>query len=147
MSNNTIDFGNVKTNSFEALEEGRYSVTIDKAELTQAKSSGADMIAVTFKIADGDSKGRLLWDNFPLSSNAIWKLKTLLASGGSELAEKSATPAQVVASLPGLSVSVYVEPDVTNNGNPKNNLKNYTAIGGEDAPKAKATGTAKKAIF
>jgi hypothetical protein len=125
-----INLKDIKTGG-EPVTEGRYTVTVEKAELTTAKS-GNPTINVTFKIEDGPFAGRFLWDNFTLVQNSFWKLKGLLEAAKSDLTQESDVSEQEIAQrLEGLRVSVFATPGLTNTGNAKSVLSDYTAV---DAP-------------
>jgi Protein of unknown function (DUF669) len=124
-----LNLKNVKGSTFDPIPEGRYNVVVDKAELTTAKDSGNAMIKTTLKITDGDFKGRLVWDNFVLIDNSLWKLKGFLEAIKSNIAEStSATEQDAATAMVGAHVSVYLEPRVGENGNVSSNVKNYAAI-------------------
>jgi len=77
-----IDFTGVE--SFQKCEAGEHVVKIKKAVSEIAKSSGVDMIKVTFEVVKGNSEGARLFDNFVLSEKALWKLKGFLETVGME---------------------------------------------------------------
>ena len=74
-----LDFTNVE--AYKKCEEGTHTaklVAIDE-KTTQA---GDDMLAATFEVTKGDSSGARVFDNFTLTSKALWKLKLFLTAAG-----------------------------------------------------------------
>ncbi len=76
----------VQDREFEEIDDGKYQVTVDRVEITKAKSSGNLMLKWTFKILGPKHEGRLLWrcNQFATSQNMSW-LKTDLHTCGIEL--------------------------------------------------------------
>lgn len=135
-----VNLKDVKGSTFDPIPEGLYQAVVEKTELTAAKDSGNPMIKVTLKITDGDFKNRLVWDNFVLIENSLWKLKGFFAAAKSDLAESTSVSEQELATaMSGVRVSVYLEPRVGNNGQATSNVKNYRAIEGEPAPSVAAS--------
>jgi hypothetical protein len=127
----------VKGSTFDPLPEGRYIVTVDKAELTTTKDSGNPMIKVTLKILEGEFKNRLAWDNFVLVEKSLWKLKGFLEAINSKIAESTNVTEQDIANaMVGAKVSVYFEQRVGENGAVSSSAKNYTAVAEETAKKS-----------
>ena len=121
MGINLKDIGS-STGDFDALPEGRYSLSIDSAEEAVA-STGTNMIKIAFRVSEGEHKNRMLWHNFTLTPKSYVYLFQFLKAAGSELIDKDdVEPSAIVASLPGTSVTAYTEPGTTNAGNPKNDL-------------------------
>jgi hypothetical protein len=119
----------VKGSSFDPIPEGRYNLTVDKAELTTAKDSGNPMIKATLKILDGDFKGRLVWDNFVLTDKSLWKLKGILEAIGSNIAESvNATEQDIANALQGAKVNAWLEIRIGPNDQTSNTVKNYAKI-------------------
>ena len=74
-----LDFTNVE--AYKKCEEGIHTaklVAIDE-KTTQA---GDDMLAATFEVTKGDSSGARVFDNFTLTSKALWTLKLFLTAAG-----------------------------------------------------------------
>lgn len=135
-----INLRDIKTGS-EPVPEGRYNVIVDKAELAVSEK-GNQTINVTFKITDGDYEGKLLWDTFTLIQNSYWKLKAFLDATGSDLTKEDDIPEiEIAQRMKGLKVSVAATPALTNKGNPKTVLSNYTKI------TPVAGGKAKQSLF
>lgn len=74
---------------FEPLPEGEYVVTADRFTVKRAKS-GLDYLSVSFKVKEGENKGRLLWANFSVNhpkvaDRAIKELEQLVNCCGRKL--------------------------------------------------------------
>lgn len=70
-----FDFTGVE--KFVKCAEGEH-VAILKTIEEKISSSGNEMLAVCFEVVKGDSKGAKVYDNFMLSKNMLWKLKSYL---------------------------------------------------------------------
>lgn len=124
-----LNLAGVKT-SFEPVPAGNYGVSIVKAEQKLAKSSGKPMIAVQYRVSEPEEhEGRILFDNFSLQPQALWKLKTILEAldwpgvdeDGLEFTADELLGAELV-------VSVIQEPG--RDGEMRNTVKGYG--GGDD---------------
>lgn len=67
--------------SFQRASEGEHICKIAAADLKQSQG-GNDMIVVQFEVTKGNDKGARVYENFPLSEAALWKLKSLLQALG-----------------------------------------------------------------
>lgn len=74
-----IDFTGVE--SFKKASEGEHGCRIASAELKQS-SGGNDMIVVAYEVIRGEDKGARVYENYPLTDTALWKLKGLLEAIG-----------------------------------------------------------------
>ena len=74
-----LDFTGVE--SYLRASEGEQAVKIAEADLTQSQG-GNDMIAVKFEVIKGNDKGARVFENYPLTDTALWKLKGLLQAIG-----------------------------------------------------------------
>lgn len=74
-----LDFTGVE--SYKRCEEGIHTVKLVKIDegTTQA---GDDMLKATFEVTKGESAGARVFENFTLTSKALWKLKLFLAAIG-----------------------------------------------------------------
>lgn len=85
-----VDFTGVSSEGGgRLLDEGKYTFEVKEAELTEAESSGKDMIALTLEVvedADGndDFAGTKAWDNLSLQPQALWKLRQFMEAAGLE---------------------------------------------------------------
>jgi hypothetical protein len=79
-----IDFEGVSNEGFPLLDEGLYEATITaiKPGLSQAKKP---KLEVTFTLKD--MNGRLMWANYSLQKDSLWKLKQDLVSLGYDVPE------------------------------------------------------------
>jgi hypothetical protein len=69
---------------------------------------------------------RKVWKNFTLTSTALWILKTYLDSTKSKYVDDAdADEKKVAKDMMGSLVDAYLVPDVTNTGNPTNNINNF----------------------
>ena len=63
IGSSTQSTGNVKK-KYDPLPEGRYLVALDRAEEVATKAGNGSYVKSSFKVLDGDSKGRLVFHNF-----------------------------------------------------------------------------------
>lgn len=54
--------------SMESVPPGEYLLEIEDADLKPTKAGDGEYLAMTFAIADGQYKGRKVWENFNLSN-------------------------------------------------------------------------------
>lgn len=74
-----VDFTGVE--SYSRAEEGRHLAEL--VELNEKDSNGGNpMLVGVFEVVKGSSKGCRVFENFPLSQNALWKLKQMLEAIG-----------------------------------------------------------------
>lgn len=78
---------------FEEVPDGKYTVLVDKVEITESKTSGNRMLKWTLKILGPRFAGRLLWRHHVLVSreNVRW-LKNDLHTCGLDLVKLSDLP-------------------------------------------------------
>ena len=74
-----LDFTGVE--SFQRAAEGIHTVKVAIADIKQSQG-GNDMITVAFEVTKGADKGARVYENFPLVSTALWKLKGFLQAIG-----------------------------------------------------------------
>ena len=79
MSTKKLDFTGVE--SFTRCDEGQHIAKLIKLEEKQSQA-GDDMLVGTFEVIKGDSKGSKVFENFPLTQKALWKLKTYFEAIG-----------------------------------------------------------------
>lgn len=78
----SINLEGVKT-ELEAVPPGNYSCTISSVQHTLSKRSSQPMLAVQLRIDEPEEEqGRLLFDNFSLQRQALWKLKRWMLTLG-----------------------------------------------------------------
>lgn len=122
---------------FKPLAEGRYPFVVEAGE-TGEFSTGTPKIEFTFRCEADDYKNRKVWHSFALTESAqIYLIRFLEALGLEELTEKdSVSESQIIKAAIGRKVTAYVEIVTGNNDKQYNNLKNFTAVEGENAPAA-----------
>lgn len=150
-----INFADVQTNegdgNFEALPEGRYTVLVEEAKVGVSQA-GNEKLSLTFTITDeGKYKGRKLWHELSASPKAVVFIKYFLEAVKSDISNsKNAELKDIAIDVKNKKCTVFVEPGVTNNGNPRNNLKAFKPIDGDplanEAPVNTAT-SAKTSMF
>lgn len=90
---NDFDSAEVEERDFEDVPDGKYQVSVEKVELTRAKTTGNPMLKWALKIIGPKHKGRFLWRNNVManSDNIKW-LKQDLYTCGLQLAKLSELP-------------------------------------------------------
>lgn len=78
-----VDFSDTETQA--ALEEGDYLLTVDDVEKKQSDNSGADYLAITFKVAEGPFEGKKVYHNCSLQPQALFNLRGVLEALGFEV--------------------------------------------------------------
>jgi hypothetical protein len=63
-----MDFNKVASNSFEPLPAGSYNIISDDVQLKQTKSGG-EMLAIKFRVLDGEQKGRFIFENYNIKNS------------------------------------------------------------------------------
>jgi hypothetical protein len=86
----------VEDREFDEIPDGKFQVSVDKVELTTAKSSGNALLKWTLRILGPHYAGRLLWRNNVMATreNIRW-LKNDLHICGLDLAKLSDLPAHL----------------------------------------------------
>jgi hypothetical protein len=79
MSTILVDFTGVQ--SYTLCDEGRHLAALCAAEDKETQS-GDTMIVAQFEILTGASKGSKVYENFPLTPKALWKLKQYMEALG-----------------------------------------------------------------
>jgi len=138
MGFNFKEVGESAGGDFSALPEGRYDLTVNKAELITA-STGTKMVKVEFGVENEKFKNRKLWHNFALTSKSMVYLYNFLKAAGSSLVDQEdVEPVAIAKSLTGLKVSAFTEPGMTPNGNAKNDLSKWMPLTGGSTTKGDA---------
>lgn len=73
-----LDFSNVP--SREPLDEGIYQLQIAKAE-EKIASTGTPMLTIEYNVLEVEGN-RKLWENYPLTESALWKIQELFKALG-----------------------------------------------------------------
>ncbi len=83
----------IEDRTFEPVPDGKYQVTVERAELTASKTSNKPMLKWTLRIIAPNHVGRLLWRNNMIASpdNIRW-LKTDLNTCGINIRKLSELP-------------------------------------------------------
>lgn len=158
MGTHAINFAEVE-DSFEALPEGQYPVTIERVEVRESKSSEHYYLNWTLKVDEDaeEGAGRNLWMITSLSPKALFKLKSVFENLGVLQDEMelewdedvevttSAGPILLDPDVIGMAAIALVENEMYEN-------KEQNRVNGlfeaDEAPKrpsrAKTTGAAKK---
>lgn len=75
--------------SFDPCKPGVYQAVIDDYDLGVAKSSGNEMLTLTYKvITPGSEKSKKLWDRIVLTDKAAWKMDQFLQAVGKATKKK-----------------------------------------------------------
>lgn len=81
------DFTNVE--AYKKCEEGIHTAKLTAID-EKTTQAGDDMLAATFEVIKGDSAGARVFDNFVMTSKALWKLKLFLEAIGMKAEGKMA---------------------------------------------------------
>lgn len=105
-----LNLEEVKEQKFTAMSAGTYTVQVDKAETKNTKDNEGQYIEATFKVSEGDFKGRQLRHRFNIKNKSemaqdigLSQLKTFLLCSG-----HSGKNLEGVSELVGLKVQVVV---------------------------------------
>jgi hypothetical protein len=100
--NNAIDLGQFDNDfrgeqteertDFEGVRDGKYQVTVEKVELTEAQSSGNPMLKWTLRVLAPKFVNRLMWRNSVITHNTLKYVKTDLHLCGLDLDKLSDLP-------------------------------------------------------
>lgn len=74
-----LDFTGIE--SFIRCEEGQHVAKLSRLDDKQSQA-GDDMLVGVFEVVKGESKGSRVYENFPLTQKALWKLKSFLEAVG-----------------------------------------------------------------
>ena len=77
---------------FEGVPDGKYQVTVEKVELTEAQSSGNPMLKWTLRVIAPKFVDRLMWRNSVITHNTLKYVKTDLHLCGLNLDRLSDLP-------------------------------------------------------
>lgn len=122
---------------FQPIPAGSYDVSVLEAAAVKTKSSGKDMIKVTFVVEGGPNGGRRLWSNLvvsPESPKAMAILiRQLTSLGVRPLLEANASFEQIAAGMKGALATVKVSVGEYQ-GKPKNEVDSISARQGSAIP-------------
>lgn len=77
---------------FESVPDGKYQVTVEKVELTEAQTSGNPMLKWRLRVIAPKYIDRLMWRNSVITHNTLKYLKTDLHMCGLDLDRLSELP-------------------------------------------------------
>ena len=138
-----------EANKFDSLPEDRYVVKAEES-VAAPTQKGGEMIKVTFVVTEGKYKGRKLWHQFSIGGKSNTFVFNFLKTIGSDIITKDdVTTVDVANAIKGCTVSAFVEPSVTQNGNPTNKLSKFQAVDGATAAASTSTSApaTKKPLF
>ena len=78
-----VDFS--ETESQASLPEGDFLFEVEDVEQKTSESSGNDYLSLTFKVAEGEFKGKKVWHNCSLQPQALFNLRGVLEALGFEV--------------------------------------------------------------
>lgn len=126
---------------FTPVPADKYEVKVLEAKATKTKSTGKDMIVVTFVIEGGAHAGRRLWSNLVVSPESEQSMGILVRQlstlGALPLLESGASFEQIAAGLKGGRANVNVIVGEYQ-GKPKNEIKGIYASKGAPDPATQA---------
>lgn len=79
----SVDFSDTETQAL--LPEGEYVLEVDEVEQKTSDNSGSDYLGFTFKVAEGDFKGKKVYHNCSLQPQALFNLRGVLEALGYEV--------------------------------------------------------------
>lgn len=122
-----VDFGDVEERKFVILPRGRYAVEIETAEVKEGNK--APYLAVTLRLLEDEYNNQKLWTNLSFSPNALWKLMEFYRALGASDEDLQSSEFEVVEDdLIGAELEVSVVTGKDQNGEPRNEVKNYYPI-------------------
>lgn len=80
---------------FESVPDGKYQVSVEKVELTEAQSTGNPMLKWTLRVIAPKFVNRLMWRNSVITHNTLKYVKTDLHLCGLDLEKLSDLPKQL----------------------------------------------------
>lgn len=79
----SVDFSDTEASG--VIDEGDYLAEVEEVEKKVSDNSGADYLAITFKVAEGPFKGKKLFHNCSLQPQALFNLRGVLEALGFEV--------------------------------------------------------------
>lgn len=104
----SVDFSD--TESQASLPEGDFLFEVDEVEQKPSKSSGNDYLSLTFKVAEGEFKGKKVWHSCSLQPQALFNLRGVLEALGFEVPQgvMELDPADLIGETCGGTVQLEV---------------------------------------
>jgi len=129
-----LDLTSVKTNSFAPIPEGKYLVVSDEAEIKSNKAGTGEMIAVKFRVIQGEHEGKMLFENYNIKHEnqraveiALSKVKDFMLSAGAK-----SFVLNTATDLVGLKAVAVVKHRKDQNGETRASISYFKPVG--DAP-------------
>lgn len=103
-----VDFS--ETESQASLPEGDFLFEVEDVEQKTSESSGNDYLSLTFKVAEGEFKGKKVWHNCSLQPQALFNLRGVLEALGFEIPQgvMELDPADMIGETCGGTVQLEV---------------------------------------
>ena len=103
-----VDFS--ETESQASLPEGDFLFEVEDVEQKTSESSGNDYLSLTFKVAEGEFKGKKVWHNCSLQPQALFNLRGVLEALGFEVPQgvMELDPADMIGETCGGTVQLEV---------------------------------------
>lgn len=104
----SVDFSD--TESQASLPEGDFLFEVDEVEQKTSENSGNDYLSITFKVAEGEFKGKKVWHNCSLQPQALFNLRGVLEALGFEVPQgvMELDPADMIGESCGGTVQLEV---------------------------------------
>lgn len=104
----SVDFSD--TESQASLPEGDFLFEVDEVEQKTSENSGNDYLSITFKVAEGEFKGKKVWHNCSLQPQALFNLRGVLEALGFEVPQgvMELDPADMIGETCGGTVQLEV---------------------------------------
>jgi hypothetical protein len=131
MSKVKVDFTGVE--AYVKCAEGEHVAVLKSIEEKESQG-GNDMLAATFEVVAGPSSGARVFDNFPLTEKALWKLKMYLEAIGMKADGKVAIDTDKMVGKK-LIISVSHE---EYQGQTRARIQGYKKMGESSKPKSEA---------
>lgn len=98
------------TESQASLPEGDFLFEVDDVEQKTSENSGNDYLSITFKVGEGEFKGKKVWHNCSLQPQALFNLRGVLEALGFEVPQgvMELDPADMIGETCGGTVQLEV---------------------------------------
>lgn len=119
--------------TYAPITEGRYDLVVDQVQKGESQNGNAKL-DVTFTVLGPSFANRKVWATFSLVEKAqIYLVRFIEALGLDDLIAEEADVDTIARTMVGKKVNALIEPEVTNNGNPRSNVSNYIEYSGDEA--------------
>ena len=123
--------------SFEPIPAGMYQAMIEDSEVVPTKSGSGQMLKLTWKVIDGEFKGRLVFDRINIQNQnpraeeiGQRQLSTLCHAAGVLQLKTS----EQLHAIP-CAIKVVIRKDETGQYSDQNEVKDYRSLEGSSTPK------------